>query len=402
DLAPEPARIGPYRLARRLGRGGMGEVFLAWDERLGRRVALKRIRRDGRIGEKDERLRREARAAAQLSHPSVVQVYDLLEDATGDVIVLEYVEGRTLRELLKEGVPSLSLALRLAREIAEGLAAAHAAGLVHRDLKAENVMVTPEGRAKVLDFGLAKPCALNEQSGESLTAHGIVLGTFHAMSPEQARGGELDARSDLFSFGALLYELLTGRSPFRGSDPLDTLQKVDALIPPPVATLRPELSGALSDLVARLLAKRRDDRPCGADEVVRELAALSVVPPEADATTFVARASGEEGWGELPASAVPVPALRKPAGREVRESSALARLRRPSSLLLIAALPLLALAAVYVARRLPDRPLRVVVLAPQIPKGAEEELGLEAAGLLTAELSALASLEGLAPLDPTQ
>lgn len=400
DLVQAPARIGPYRLARQLGRGGMGEVFLAWDERLGRRVALKRIRRDGPVGHKDERLRREARAAAQLSHPAVVQIYDLVEDASGDVIVLEYVEGRTVRELLAEGLPGLPLVLRLAREIAEGLAAAHAAGLIHRDLKAENVMVTPEGRAKILDFGLAKPC-IAERDSESLTADGLVLGTLHAMSPEQARGGEIDPRSDLFSFGVLLYELLTGRSPFRGSDPLDTLQKVNTYSPPPAAALRPEIPRVLSDLVARLLAKRRDDRPCGAEEVVRELAACAAKPAD-DATTYEAPVPGGERRGELTANSPLAPVLPGVPAGDARASSALARLRRPSSLLLVIALPLLVLAGVYLLRQLPDEPLRVVVLAPQIPAGTEEELGLASSGLLAASLATLAGLEGLAPLDPTQ
>ena len=404
DLAQAPARIGPYRLTQQLGRGGMGEVFLAWDERLGRRVALKRIRRDGPVSHKDERLRREARAAAQLSHPAVVQVHDLLEDASGDVIVLEYVEGRTLRELMADGLPGLPLVLRLAREIAEGLAAAHAAGLIHRDLKAENVMVTPEGHAKILDFGLAKPCS-TELQDESLTAQGIVLGTLHAMSPEQARGGEIDARSDLFSFGVLLYEILTGRSPFRGTDPLDTLQKVGTHVPPPVATLRAEIPGALSNLVDRLLSKHRDGRPGGAGEVARELAALAagpVLPMDADAPTYVGPAAGGEGRGRLPAVAEPAPAFAGPVGRESRASSALTRLRRPSSVFLISALPLLALAAVFVLRWLPSEPLRVVVLKAEIPAGAEEELGLVSSGLLAASLSTLAALEGVSPLDPNQ
>ena len=403
-LGPEPARIGPYRLARRLGRGGMGEVFLAWDERLGRRVALKRIRGDSSTSQDRERLRREARAAAQLSHPSVVQIYDLVEDASGDVIVLEYVEGRTLRQVLVDGLPSLSLVLRLAREIAEGLAAAHAAGLVHRDLKTENVMVTPEGRAKILDFGLAKPFRLDHpQDGENLTAQGVLLGTFHAMSPEQARGSAIDARSDLFSFGVLLYEMLTGRSPFQGSDVLETLQRVCSHHPPPVSTLRPELPAGLSNLVGSLLAKRRDERPGDAGEVARTLGALAAEPWHDAATRGgqPAGAAGERSGGELPTSAEPVPVLRLPTGRAAA-SSALAQVLRPSALVLIAALALLAVAAVWLVRRTPAEPLRVMVLAPQVPAGAAEELGLPAAGLLTAELATLASLEGLAPLEPSQ
>ena len=178
---PNPATIGSYRVERRLGRGGMGEVFLAWDDRLGRRVAIKRIREGSDWAGQGERFRREARAAARLSHPAIVHVYDLLEDDAGLAIVMEYVEGPTLADLTAGGLPEPALAVRLARDVAEGLAAAHAAGLVHRDLKAENVVVTAAGRAKILDFGLAKPVFGNEGE-ESLTAHGAVIGTATAQA----------------------------------------------------------------------------------------------------------------------------------------------------------------------------------------------------------------------------
>ncbi len=395
DLIPGLARIGPYRLARRLGQGGMGEVFLAWDERLGRRVALKRIRREQPTVEERERLRREASAAAQLSHPAVVHIYDLVEDATGDALVFEYVEGRTLRELLEEGLPSLSLALRLAREIAEGLAAAHSTGLIHRDLKAENVMVTAGGHAKILDFGISKAAREGE---ETLTAQGIVLGTLHAMAPEQARGGEVDARSDLFSFGVLLYELLTGRSPFRGSDPLDTLQRLAGHRPPPVRQLRPELPRALSDLVDRLLAKLPEDRPGSATEVARELAALAEgleAPP------------GQETGPESLTFAFPFPPASGSSGRAgASESYALARLRRlPLALTAVILLLLFALGLGAGLRRFAHReapPLRVAVLTPRTPSGAGEAFRLAASGALEATLSALGSLDGIAPLDPVQ
>jgi eukaryotic-like serine/threonine-protein kinase len=382
DPPSEPIRIGPYRLARRLGQGGMGEVFLAWDERLGRRVALKRIRREAPTAEERERLRREASAAARLSHSAVVRIYDLVEDATGDALVFEYVEGRTLRELLREGLPSPALATRLGREIAEGLAAAHAGGLVHRDLKAENVMVTPDGHAKILDFGIAKAAGAGLDE-ETLTVEGAVLGTFHAMSPEQARGGEVDARSDLFSLGVLLYELLTGRSPFRGNDLLDTLQRVAGHRPPPVREVRPEIPRALSDLVDRLLAKRPEERPASAGEVARELAALSPGdlpegPPAGEGLTWAAPAFSGESYAP--------PKLR----------------RLPLILAAAALLVVLGLGVGRFARREAPPPLRVAVLAPKVPAGANADFRLAAAGALEAALSALASLDGIAPLDPAQ
>ncbi|HEX6864535.1 MAG TPA: serine/threonine-protein kinase, partial [Thermoanaerobaculia bacterium] len=264
---PAEGRVGAYRIERLLGRGGMGEVYLAWDERLERRVALKRVRGDSTLdGQVRERFRREARAAARLSHPAIVQVHDLLEDASGDCIVLEYVEGRTLASVLAAGPPETGLALRLAREIAEGLAHAHAQGLLHRDLKTQNVIVTPAGHAKILDFGLAKPIRIEDE--ETLTTNGAILGTFHSMSPEQALGRELDERSDLFSLGVLLHELLTGRSPFKAASSTETLDRVLHHEPPSLSLLRPDLPPEIPELVARLLAKDRDRRPRHATEVV--------------------------------------------------------------------------------------------------------------------------------------
>ena len=383
-----PSAIGPYRLARRLGEGGMGEVFLAWDERLGRRVAVKRILRDTPRPQDRERFRREARAAARLSHPAVVQVYDFVEDATGDAIVLEYVEGRTLRALLAEGVPPIGFAVRLAREVAEGLSAAHAAGLVHRDLKAENVVVTREGHAKILDFGIAKV-----PESEALTAQGVVMGTAHAMSPEQARGGEVDARSDLFSLGILLYELLTGTSPFRGSNSLDALQRVISHAPPPVSRLRPEVPRALSELVDRLLAKRPEGRPRSAGEVARTLAALA--PPPALATEAPELSAGTGSTQvDLPAGFV------LPGGGGMPSTST--RSRRLPLLILPVLLAVLAFSFGWLLRQRDSaEPLRVAVLAPQAEPG-ENGSDLMGSALLTATLSGLASLEGLAPLDPAQ
>lgn len=395
DSSAEPARIGPYRLARRLGQGGMGEVFLAWDDRLARRVAVKRIRSTEATGTDRERLRREARAAARLSHPAVVQIYDLVESESGDALVLEYVEGRTLRDILSEGPPAPALALGLAREIAEGLAAAHGAGLVHRDLKAENIVVTREGHAKILDFGIAKAVS-GDFSGEALTGDGAVLGTAYAMSPEQARGGKVDARSDLFSLGVLLYELLTGRSPFRGDNPLATIHRVVSHHPAPVAEVRPGLPWELSDLVDRLLAKRPEDRPHDAAEVAAELASFTLLGFEAREDT----AGGETTLDVLPARRLS-PVLTLPVGQSAGMSSALNRGRKLPILGLAALLLAAITTAGYLLRRTPE-PLRIAVPSPEVPPDGDERFGLLSSAVLTASLSSLASLEGLAPIDPTQ
>ncbi len=300
-----PERLGVYRLKSSLGRGGMGEVFLAWDERLERHVALKRILPEPPPSKPArERFRREARAAARLSHPAIVQVFDLLETDHGDCLVMEHVEGYDLTELIAVGELDLDTTLRLATEIADGLAEAHACGLVHRDLKPENVRVTRSGRrAKILDFGLARLLWTEELTGESrtetltraasLTEAGALMGTVHAMSPEQASGRPVDHRSDLFAIGGLLYEMLTGRSPFHGDNLLDTLRRITSEEPTPLAELRQDLPPALVELIGKLLAKAPEDRPANA-RVVAE--ALELMRAE--------RLSGQ---------AVPAPALATPA-----------------------------------------------------------------------------------------
>ncbi len=271
-------RIGAYRIEASLGRGGMGEVFLAWDERLGRHVAIKRIRPD-KLGDEQQRsrFRREARSVARLNHPAIVQIFDILEQADGDCIVMERVEGRSLLQLLARGPLDLSTVQRLGREIADGLAEAHAKGVVHRDLKPENVLLTASGHAKILDFGLAR--TLTDDAGEdpegALTASGVVLGTAYAMSPEQARGLEVDPRSDLFALGSLLYQMLAGEAPFRGPTLLDSLQRVVSFDPPSLAEKRVDVPPALADLVGRLLAKDPAQRPQSARLVVAELDRLT-------------------------------------------------------------------------------------------------------------------------------
>jgi serine/threonine protein kinase/predicted ATPase len=290
----EPERIGPYRLDEPLGHGGMGTVWRAWDDRLKRQVAIKQVRADAKVSHLSERLRREARAAARLSHPAIVQVYDIVEGADGEWIVMELVAGRTLREVLQErGFLASQEAVHLGREIAGGLAEAHQHGILHRDLKASNIMVTPAGRAKILDFGLAKELPREDgPEGQELTISmpGLVLGTCYAMSPEQVLGRPLDARSDLFSLGSLLYEMLTGRAPFRAETAALSLARVMEHKPPPLHKLQPGIPAAVSEIVTRLLEKEPADRFGSAAEL---LAAL-------EATT--------SGLGAAPALRLPLPA----------------------------------------------------------------------------------------------
>ncbi len=270
----EPQRIGPYRIEGHLGSGGMGAVYKAWDDRLQRWVALKSLHPDREISpERRERLQREARAAGGLNHPAIAQVFDIVNDGSMDWIVMEYLEGRSLAVTLLDGPLAPDYAVDLARQIAEGLAAAHEAGIVHRDLKAENVMVTRGGRIKVLDFGLAKRVDTAREE-DSLTQDGVVMGTSRAMSPEQAQGHEVDGRSDLFSLGSLLYEMVTGRHPFQGSGPLDTMQRVVRHRPLPANRVNRAVPGPLALLIEQLLEKEAPSRPQSALEVAVALAAL--------------------------------------------------------------------------------------------------------------------------------
>ncbi|MEM6455340.1 MAG: protein kinase, partial [Acidobacteriota bacterium] len=281
---PRPRQIGPYRLGKLLGKGGMGEVFQAFDERLDRAVAVKRLRMDPTAIDR-RRFRREARILAKLGHPAIVQIFDIVEDDAGDWIVMEFIDGPTLAKMRRQSALDVSLVLDYARQIASALDAAHARDIVHRDLKSENVMVLPSGYVKVLDFGLARRYALGDGGGAELDS-GIshanrIVGTPRAMSPEQIAGHHLDARSDLFSMGILLYELLTTISPFRGDGVGDTIQRVITHIPPSVHTVRSEVPPALSQLIDQMLAKEPAHRPQSASDVAQ---AIRAIHPDAPAT----------------------------------------------------------------------------------------------------------------------
>jgi predicted ATPase/class 3 adenylate cyclase len=251
----------------------MGAVWRAWDERLERWVALKEVRADKALQFGRERLWREARAVARLSHPSIVQVFDILEDTDGDWIVMELVAGKTVRCLLDEGGFPPERAIKICREVAEGLVEAHAQGVLHRDLKATNVIVASSGRAKILDFGLAKIPREERSEGRDLTLStpGFVLGTCYAMSPEQALGHAVDERSDLFSLGSLLYEMLTGDAPFRDESEALSLARVVNHRQQPLDRSHPAVPPGICELVDWLLQKRPEDRPQSAVEVMAAL-----------------------------------------------------------------------------------------------------------------------------------
>ncbi len=268
-----PAQVGPYRIEEQLGSGGMGEVYRAYDERLRRWVAIKQLVSEvADYTGLRQRFRREARAVASLNHQAIVQVYDILEGVEGhDWIVMELVEGTVLKEMIADGPLAPDQAIRLAGELVEGLAVAHSRGIVHRDLKTENVMVTSTGQAKILDFGLAKDYESAGTDSSTLSSQGAVIGTVRSMSPEQVMGLSVDPRSDLFSLGTLLFETLTGESPFKAANSILTLARVCSHRQPPISELNPNVPEALSELVDHLLEKEPDDRPESAREVASVL-----------------------------------------------------------------------------------------------------------------------------------
>ncbi|MFP5289035.1 MAG: serine/threonine-protein kinase, partial [Thermoanaerobaculia bacterium] len=391
-----PDRIGPYRLEGRLGSGGMGVVHAAWDERLERRVAVKQIRPEV-AGDplRRERFRREARAVAKLNDPAIVQIYDLLETSEGDWLVLQYVEGPTLAQRLRHGPLSPEQVVSLARDILGALEEAHSQGFLHRDLKAENVVLTPSGRTKVLDFGLAKLYEADSQASGALTTAGGLVGTYRAMSPEQANGLELDPRSDLFSVGVLLYEAATGVSPFKAGTPVETLTRVCTHLQPPANELNPAIAEPLSALIDALLEKEPERRPRSAREALGRLSNL------------VAGASGS-----APATRHTVVANTPPSTRPEETALELGRtLSSPSyrtdhpsrRLAVFAALSLVVLAALlfgWRARQLRE-PLYVAVARPELGAGGgREEVALAATALHAALLRGLSSLAGVAALSP--
>ncbi|MFE4399294.1 serine/threonine-protein kinase, partial [Kitasatospora sp. NPDC056808] len=306
---------GRYRLVGLLGAGGMGQVWRAVDERLGRTVAVKVLARP-----EDEdlvlRLDSEARAAAALSDPHVVAVHDVGEAPVNGsrvvYLVMELVEGRSLGEVLAEGLPAVDEVMAWGGQICRGLHAAHRAGVVHRDIKPANILLTADGRVKVCDFGIARRA---DALGHPLTGTGAVIGTPSYMSPEQARGDAvIGAGSDLYSLGCLLYELLTGEPPFQGGEWPVLAQHLHQ-VPAPVRSHRPEVPAELDRLVAELLRKDPRRLPADAAEVARRLHALRT-PAAAATVPATAVVTPPAHLRTVPASTSPPASTAPSAGTE--------------------------------------------------------------------------------------
>ena len=303
------AVLNHYRVLRPLGAGGMGEVYLAEDTRLKRHVAIK-ILPAAVAADPDRRARfeREAQTIAGLNHPNIVTVHSVEEAGTIAFITLEYVDGRTLADLIpKNGLPLRRL-LALATQIADAVAAAHQHGIVHRDLKPANVMVTADDRVKVLDFGLAKLREATEIETASmptreLTREGRIIGTVAYMSPEQAEGRHVDERSDIFSLGVILYEMATGERPFKGDTSVSTLSSILRDTPRTLTDVNPELPRDLAIIVRRCLAKDPDRRYQSAKDLRNELEELQQALDSGELSAPPARHRPERHWWPVAAVA---------------------------------------------------------------------------------------------------
>ncbi len=314
-----PPSFGKYKVIGELGRGAMGIVYLAKDETIQREVAVKALHIDPILSDEEqkeirERFIREARAAGSLSHPNVVVVHDVGEEGRTPYIVMEYLKGATLRELIYEGPLPIKQAENIISQVLSALAYAHAEGIVHRDIKPDNIFILPDGRVKVADFGIA-----HISSSSTLTSAGRVLGTPGYMSPEQVKGEVAGPQSDIFSCGVLLYEMLTGKSPFRSSSPTSILYKIVHEEPELPHLLNPEIPAYLEAVIMKACAKNPSDRYTDALEMekdIEEQSSPTLATSSPDQTILRAPALTESQGtilrGEpIPAVAAPLPRKEK-------------------------------------------------------------------------------------------
>ncbi len=370
---------GRYRLVRHLARGGMAEVYVAEDQLLNRTVAVKVLFPELAHDEAFvERFRREARAAASLNHHNIVSVYDFGDDERSWFIVMEYVEGRNLRDVIRsEGPMHPSRAAELGAEVAAALAAAHAQGIIHRDVKPANVLIASDsGTVKVADFGIARAAGARQ----GLTMPGTVLGTATYLSPEQAQGAEVDFRTDVYSLGMVLYEMLAGKPPFTGDSPVAVAYQQLSQTAPPPSTQNADVPPALDAIVMRAMAKKPDDRQATAEEIREELLAIDRAAGGPDATAFIAPPPPPEATAVIAAGSTSVlpppapapepgpPVTRRPAGPVPDE---VYRRRRTA---VIAGLALAALAVIAVLILLSgDDDNRGTVAVPNVVGRPQEE-----------------------------
>src|SRR5882762_8565828 len=320
------ASLSHYRIVSKIGAGGMGEVYLAHDTKLDRKIALKILPAD--LAANHDRMRRftqEAKSAAALNHPNIATIHEIGESDGVNFIAMEFIDGVTLREKIHQERTELRKLLRFLQHTAEGLAKAHAAGIVHRDLKPDNIMITRDGHAKILDFGLAKlvePQLIDAGAGENLgdaataimqqhSTPGVIMGTVGYMSPEQAQGktNEIDQRSDIFSFGCILFEAATGKKPFEGDSIVKSLHSLIYDPAPQIKDLNPTAPADLQRIIRRCLAKDKEHRYQSIKEVAIELKELR---RELE--------SGADFDTTVPPPAISAPALSTDGGSRVQST----------------------------------------------------------------------------------
>lgn len=372
-----------YELLEKVGEGGMAVVYRARDVLLGRLVAVKVLREQfGGDSEFLARFRLEARAAASLSHPNVVNIYDVGEERGVHFIVMEYVDGRNLKEIIRSSKPMpLDEACDIALQIARALEAAHRRELVHRDIKPHNILITSERTVKVTDFGIAQAA-----SAASLTQTGTVIGSVHYFSPEQARGGSVDGASDIYSLGVVLYEMVTGRLPFEGENPVAIALKHLQERPTPPRQVNPRIPPELERIILKMLAKGKDDRYRSAAHLIRDLAGVAAVfaHKSSDDVDDEAVAIAYEKTQVIPALDVGEHTLiRRP--QEEEEAMPKTQPKRRSRRWLIYTSLLISFLAgmVWAAQKLPDLIFPEVVRVPEIVglDPSQARIRLEAVGL---------------------
>jgi len=415
----EDTWLAHYRIVSKIGAGGMGEVYLAEDTRLHRKVALKILPAD--FSSNKDRMRRfkqEAQAAAALNHPNIAHIYEIGESDGVNFIAMEFIDGVTLREKIHQERTELRKLLRFLQHAAEGLAKAHAAGIVHRDLKPDNIMITRDGHAKILDFGLAKlieqqPVAGGDSS-EVATAvmpqhstPGTVMGTVGYMSPEQAQGKtrEIDRRSDIFSFGCILYEAVTGRQAFEGKDTIDSLNKIIREPVRPISSLNPTAPADLQRIVRRCLAKDPDERFQSIKEVAIELKELRRQLEGAGVDTPVPPAKGGAATG---ATAEPTPLEIARLQTDIPSSSLLTRASSAEYIVsgikqqkLVVVVALLVLAAgvaalvIYLRARTREVAIASIAVMPFINESGNADLEYLSDGMTETLIGSLSQLPNL-------
>jgi serine/threonine-protein kinase len=395
-LISEGTRLGRYEIRSQLGAGGMGEVYLAKDTKLNRKVAIKFLATDSSQSERaNKRLLREARAAATLDHPNICAIHEVGEEEARSFIVMQYVEGETLDVKLKYKPLELKESLALAEQIADALAEAHSRGIIHRDIKPSNIIITSRGQAKVMDFGLAKLIQQSEvvhseaETEALLSTPGEIIGTVPYMSPEQVRGLPVDARTDIWSLGVLLYEMVARRLPFPGATPTDRVAAILEREPEPLERLRRGIPPELERIVGRALAKNRDERYTRAADLAEDLRRLRTTQGEERKFRFT-----------VPAPARILPAFSHP---HAAVASLMVIARRYVSLPVLLASSLLLIGAVssyfYLNRSRPTvtdkTPIDSIAVMPLVNASADPNAEYLSDGITETIINSLAQLPEL-------